>query len=748
MIKKLRPLVEAGFAIVLLKPRSKAPVDDGWTTAKVPTFEQLQRWYRPGQNVGVRLGKWSEVEDYFLHVIDVDIKDSRFKNNALDALDELLPGIDWESLPRVKSGSGGPSFHIYFLTDRPFPSKKLRKNKDEKWEIELFGTGKQVAIPPSIHPDTGNSYKWVNEPVFHAKNTKISSDLIDELVYGDEGDDYSTTTNKLTDITFDEVGDYLDWLPFDYWCDDREGWIKVGMALHHQFDGSPEAFKLWCDFSRQSDKFELRVAKQQWRSFQHKTNRPVRLATIIEAARLAATQAEFDELDDEPEKPQREPKKREEERDDGFPKHLLTVPGALQDVVEFYNKNALVNQPEFAVMAALAFGSVVLGRNTVTEFDNYSSLYFVGVGESGSGKEFVRTTVSHLLREVGLKDLLGPENMTSEGALLSYMMVRPKMVLLTDEFGKRLIDDRGGQNHMKEGVYTAYLSLFSQLGGLWQPTGYSTMSKTKEETAAIMQRLVERPALTVVGTTTPSTFFKAIGGGDVSSGFMSRFIIVQSKGPIQKQRIRTSKKKAVSERLRKWAKLMSSRAADPEEEMLLMVDQAAIVDPFVVEFSDKAHDLLEEIEEERVERMNELTGFGLNELFNRTRELAMRLAMIVAASDDYDRVQVRHLQWAWDYVRFYAEQTVESFKQNLGVSEIHKTANQIAAMIIDSGDRGLTRREISKASRVYRSLSVRDSTEVENLMRRDYGISEVTIKNDRGPGRLAFVSPKHRKPRK
>jgi hypothetical protein len=92
-----------------------------------------------------------------------------------EALAKLFPGIDFKAFPSVQSGSGGESRHIYFTTDKPFFGKKLavsegkhrRYDHDRKkevwsydWEIELFGTGKHVAMPPSIHPDTGKPYIW------------------------------------------------------------------------------------------------------------------------------------------------------------------------------------------------------------------------------------------------------------------------------------------------------------------------------------------------------------------------------------------------------------------------------------------------------------------------------------------------------------------------------------------------------------------------------------------------------------
>ena len=71
----------------------------------------------------------------------------------------------------VISGSGGEFRHIYFLAPTPLRSRKLAQSagfdlvpdpsnpektiKRRHWEIELFGTGKQAVIPPSIHPDTG-----------------------------------------------------------------------------------------------------------------------------------------------------------------------------------------------------------------------------------------------------------------------------------------------------------------------------------------------------------------------------------------------------------------------------------------------------------------------------------------------------------------------------------------------------------------------------------------------------------------
>jgi len=53
-------LAQRGDAVHWVRPRSKAPIADGWSTAPVATITTLRQTYRPGYNVGVRCGHWSQ----------------------------------------------------------------------------------------------------------------------------------------------------------------------------------------------------------------------------------------------------------------------------------------------------------------------------------------------------------------------------------------------------------------------------------------------------------------------------------------------------------------------------------------------------------------------------------------------------------------------------------------------------------------------------------------------------------------
>lgn len=148
-------LLEQGIAAHHLRKRSKAPIEDKWSKVEVHSLESFEDDYRPGYNLGIRLGEPSRLENgNYLYVLDMDIRQPELKDECVTVLKELLGSL-LGKVGIVQSGSGGDSRHIYFESPALFRSKKLAhskhkfKGKDGKdhwaWEIELFGTGKQVA---------------------------------------------------------------------------------------------------------------------------------------------------------------------------------------------------------------------------------------------------------------------------------------------------------------------------------------------------------------------------------------------------------------------------------------------------------------------------------------------------------------------------------------------------------------------------------------------------------------------------
>jgi hypothetical protein len=170
-------LHKKGFAVHWLVSGEKRPVESGWSDAPLSTAASLKGSYRPGFNVGFRAGKWSIVDGREVCVLDVDIRGGPAYADEAYAAAKALLGGDFK--PHVVTGSG-VGRHQYLLFPRgqspgkaattlrqsdvcTFDGKVCSKDLDgasRAWVIELLSTGKNVVLPPSIHPDTGKSYTW------------------------------------------------------------------------------------------------------------------------------------------------------------------------------------------------------------------------------------------------------------------------------------------------------------------------------------------------------------------------------------------------------------------------------------------------------------------------------------------------------------------------------------------------------------------------------------------------------------
>ncbi|WP_426050369.1 VapE domain-containing protein [Brevundimonas sp. SL161] len=323
VLSAVEPLVDAGIAVHWLHRREKRPIGEHWQTAPVHTLESLAASYQRGLNVGVRLGELSNTPFGYLHLIDMDIRDPDQAGDAWAVMLKMWP--EARDAAYVISGSGGESRHLYFFTDKPFRSAKLAKSaghamvfdpkkgrdvRKNDWEIELFGSPKQAVLPPSVHPDTGENYRWGRELNFDLLGLGIGailpSDLVetwgaaeDNLSLGDDDDDglWAAVRSSPMGLSEADIESTLRDLPEDF-VDDYDNWVMVGMALHHEYEGSQVGFERWCEWARQSAKFDVKESKYRWTKAFKGTSTPVRMATLIQAAGRARLEREMGELDD------------------------------------------------------------------------------------------------------------------------------------------------------------------------------------------------------------------------------------------------------------------------------------------------------------------------------------------------------------------------------------------------------------------------------------------------------------------
>lgn len=563
-------------------------------------------------------------------------------------------------------------------------------------------------VMPSPLPD------WIRDLAHHRGDSSLPSDVVYQPL---SERDKSDLTSALQCISSD---------PYDVW-------IRVGMGLHATGAGQ-EAFDLWDQWSQKSDKYDPVITFRKWVSFRNKGLSGVTKATIFQMAQDAGWE---------------NPAKKKPEPIDKIkvaslppqiqtPTGLLSPPGIVGVVAGWIESNARRPQPQFSVQAALAFAATVLGRRYVTDQRNWPSLYMLNIGKSASGKEHAKWAIEKALDACDLGHLIGPASYTSDSGLLSTLARQPSHIAIIDEFGKVLEDASVKNGSRSASTMRALMEAWGRCDGTMRPQGYSTFGMTERDIEKLAERTVRNPAVTLLAMTTPETLFDTIGMAAVRDGFLNRFLIVETD--IGRQKSRSIVPTPLPEEIIAWSRYVR------EHQGLTDPDTNASMEPVpkVVPISYEASYLFDKFEDECLEFMNSHDKDGLAEMFGRTREMAMRVSLIIAVGSRSEAVEAPHAAWAINYTRYYSQRAVERLKGSIGDSEFDALKRQVYDIIIRAGDRGCTIRDLVKASRKFARIDKREQANALESLAYIGDVALVTQELPNGRKRTSWVAVDNR----
>ncbi|MFK4761566.1 bifunctional DNA primase/polymerase [Microbacterium sp. ZW T5_45] len=138
-------LARAGWRVLPLN--GKKPFLTDWVNRATTDEDTIRDWWAEQDwNMG------AVIPDNHI-VIDID----PHNGGSLAALEDLA-GVEMPPTLSIVSGRGDGSVHLHYL--RPFP-KVTQVRMPEG--VDVLGSGRQVVMPPSLHPDTGKRYHWGDE---------------------------------------------------------------------------------------------------------------------------------------------------------------------------------------------------------------------------------------------------------------------------------------------------------------------------------------------------------------------------------------------------------------------------------------------------------------------------------------------------------------------------------------------------------------------------------------------------------
>lgn len=766
IIASVRHYTELGWALVTIPAGSKAPTALGWQQPEraLRQPDDAERYYtaNPTHNVGL------------LHAASgtcaIDIDHLDWSRMAFAAM-----GVDIDAIlakaPRI-IGRPGRGKAIYRAHRDDLKTHKVAwpnpEGKGSTVVFEFRACGSQDVLPPSIHPDTQEPYQWdgpsyadlpmLPEPlqIMWEQWDKFRVQLLDACPWKTKPQLQAPLRKRIQSEATSVIDAYnaahalAQLLPqYGYRQTAKDRFLspnsKSGLAgvilfedgtaySHHGSDpfDSAHSFDCFDLYAHCEHAGNTREAVKAAAAYLNITTDPVNAYAPEDAEWIAHGGQVANNII---------PSRRVAPPDNplaSIPDHLLSVPGILQDVVNFYETTAIKTQPQFAVQTAIALGSVAMGRRWTTSQRNFTSLYLLNIGETGCGKEHSKTVIEAMLDAAGIGNMIGPSGYTSASGVFSALLSRPTHVAVIDELGRALKSAANRNMQHKADSLTAIMEAFGRQDGALRPQGYATLGLTKEQQESF-EKVVRRPSLTLLGMSTPSEFYGAISGGDIASGLLNRFLIVKSE--IGAQMSQERRMVEIGDRIKDWLREAATALGDGGN--LSGLDTADMPpSPVVVAFTRGALDLLRDYEEELLVAIKAEGESGLEAMHNRSREIAMRISLIVARSMGQAEIGIEPMQWAIDYVRFYSGRAIEMFKENMAESDHQAAVKACFAKIQKAGLKGATEAELEKKVRKFAALEPIRQKAVMDKLASNYGCECRNVnEGKRGRPRMAWFVP-------
>tara|TARA_R100001443_G_scaffold108702_3_gene119512 strand:+ start:674 stop:2941 length:2268 start_codon:yes stop_codon:yes gene_type:complete len=287
-------LIDRGYKVIPIHRGKKFPCIDDWQNAEA-THDDLACWAKkyPESGIGVLCKNTIAV--------DVDCRNVSMVKKLAAWLEENV------GIAAARIGNQPKMLFAY----RGNPRKKIKSAEFEcqegnKHAVEVLADGQQF-VAFGIHPDTNKPYRWLKsyaslDSVDHQDLPELTEDMARKFIdfferkareagWQESRKGLDGNLNEYDELLalrpkFEaESGDVTEMLAKVDPDIDHDHWFRIGMALHHQFDGGDEGLQLWAEWSAEGEKFKDGECEKRWESFDSQGKVPVTLAYVASLAK-------------------------------------------------------------------------------------------------------------------------------------------------------------------------------------------------------------------------------------------------------------------------------------------------------------------------------------------------------------------------------------------------------------------------------------------------------------------------------
>lgn len=213
--------------------------------------------------------------------------------------------------------------------------------------------------------------------------------------------------------------------------------------------------------------------------------------------------------------------------------------GLLGDIARYIYSASPRPVEKISLTAAIGLLAGIVGR-AYNVSGTGLNMYLLMLANTGSGKEAISNGIHKLMTAVSsmtatpiegasitpsARQFIGPEELASAPALFKALTKQPCFLVMPGEFGLKLqtmASEKASSNDilLKRSLLTLYSK--SGHGAVWGGMNYSDKEKNVDA--------IQAPALSILGESTPETFYAAVDERMVTDGLLPRFLCVEYNG--------------------------------------------------------------------------------------------------------------------------------------------------------------------------------------------------------------------------
>lgn len=345
--------------------------------------------------------------------------------------------------------------------------------------------------------------------------------------------------------------------------------------------------------------------------------------------------------------------------------HIDYPPGFVGFMARYITETSARPVPEVGIAAALSLCSGILGRQFNISGTGLN-LYIILLAKTGVGKEGgpqgIDRVISAVRQTVPLVDgFVGPGSIASGQGLIRWLDEHPSFVSVLGEFGLTLqVLSAPDANANSTNMRRVLLDLYSKsgYGQVLRPSAYSDQTKNTNT--------VHSPAVTLLGESTPETFYAGLSVAHIADGLIPRFLLLEYEGDRPDRNLTPFAPPPLN---------MVQHVANLAAMSLTMAANNSIQPVFL---STAAEAVLTRFDSFCDEHIRAGNSEGVRQLWNRAHLKALRLCGVLVAADRPHNPEVNEAeaQWAVELVRRDAERLVRRFDLgDIGEGEAKQNAD-------------------------------------------------------------------------